>query len=46
MQLLNYKETRPNREPDLETMKRARKKGIANTEQKFETPLKPRVNAV
>ena len=27
MQVLNYKETRPNREPDLETKKRARKKG-------------------
>ena len=32
MQVLNYKETRPNREPDLETKKRARKKGIETTD--------------
>ena len=32
MQVLNYKETRPNREPDLETKKRARKKGVETTD--------------
>ena len=28
MQLLNHKETRPNREPNLETKSRARQKGL------------------
>ena len=27
LDLINYKETRPNKEPDLETMRRAKRKG-------------------
>ena len=34
MKLLNHKETRPNKEPDLETLKRARQKGNATFKSK------------
>lgn len=37
MQMINYKETRPNKEPDLETKKRAKQKGLEINKQPSNT---------